>query len=322
MGRPKKNNAEYFSHDANMRDDIKIKALRRKFSHMGYAVWNYLLETLTNSDFFEIEWNEINIELLAADYDVTTEELTDIVNYSIKIGLLNIEDGKLFSLTHKQRLEVVSEYRERQRANGKKGGNPNFKKGQDNPYFSEKTLPKDNPEISGGYDFSEKTLPKDNPEITIVKESKVKKSKDIIIPPVYIPPLQGGNTHTELSESDKPPEQDNCVTTESPPVAEEKEKSSAKKEKEPVKRFQKPTIEEVKAYIAEKGYDVDAERFWNFYEAKDWFIGKNKMKNWHAAVATWQKKETDYVDIKQKRHDRRRGSEIRATCAEDYSEPL
>lgn len=143
-----------------------------------------------------------------------------------------------------------------------------------------------------------------------------------ITPPVYIPPLQGGNTHTELSESDKPPEQDNCVTTESPPVAEEKEKSSAKKEKEPVKRFQKPTIEEVKTYIAEKGYDVDAERFWNFYEAKDWFIGKNKMKNWHAAVATWQKKETDYVDIRQKRHDRRRGSEVRATCAEDYSEPL
>lgn len=143
-----------------------------------------------------------------------------------------------------------------------------------------------------------------------------------INPPVYIPPLQGGNTHTELSVSDNPTEQDNCVTTESPPVAEEKEKSSAKKEKEHVKRFQKPTIEEVKAYIAEKGYDVDAERFWNFYEAKDWFIGKNKMKNWHAAVATWQKKETDYVDIRQKRHDRRRGSEIRATCAEDYSEPL
>lgn len=159
-------------------------------------------------------------------------------------------------------------------------------------------------------------------KLTNITDNENVNDNDIIIPPVYIPPLQGGNTHTELSESDKPPEQDNCVTTESPPMAEEKEKSSAKKEKEPVKRFQKPTIEEVKAYIAEKGYDVDAERFWNFYEAKDWFIGKNKMKNWRAAVATWQKKETDYVDIKQKRHDRRRGSEIRATCAEDYSEPL
>lgn len=159
-------------------------------------------------------------------------------------------------------------------------------------------------------------------KLTNITDNENVNDNDIIIPPVYIPPLQGGNIHTELSESAQSSEQDNCVTTESPPVAEEKEKSSAKKEKEPVKRFQKPTIEEVKAYIAEKGYDVDAERFWNFYEAKDWFIGKNKMKNWRAAVATWQKKETDYVDIRQKRHDRRRGSEIRATCAEDYSEPL
>ena len=52
MARPKKNNAEYFTHDADMRNDVKIKALRRKFSHTGYAVWNYLLETLTDSDFF------------------------------------------------------------------------------------------------------------------------------------------------------------------------------------------------------------------------------------------------------------------------------
>lgn len=205
----------------------------------------------------------------------------------------------------------------RNNENGHKGGNPNFQKGKSNPYYDKKEnkITGDNPNIT-----------EDNPTLPNITEDKPinenENVNDIIIPPVCIPPLQGGNTHTELLESDKPPEQDNPVTTELPPVAEEKEKSCAKKEKEPVKRFQKPTIEEVKAYIAEKGYDVDAERFWNFYEAKDWFIGKNKMKNWHAAVATWQKKETDYVDIRQKRHDRRRGSEIRATCAEDYSEPL
>lgn len=80
MARPKKNNAEYFTHDADMRNDVKIKALRRKFSHTGYAVWNYLLETLTDSDFFEVEWEEINIELLAADYDVSVSELTEMLN--------------------------------------------------------------------------------------------------------------------------------------------------------------------------------------------------------------------------------------------------
>lgn len=115
MARPKKNNAEYFSHDADMRNDVKIKALRRKFSHNGYAVWNYLLETLTDSDFFEIEWEEINIELLAADYDVTVEELQAIVEYCLKIGLLQQQGDKLYSEAHKKRLTPLLANRERKR---------------------------------------------------------------------------------------------------------------------------------------------------------------------------------------------------------------
>ena len=106
MARPKKNNAEYFTHDADMRNDVKIKALRRKFSHTGYAVWNYLLETLTDSDFFEVEWEEINIELLAADYDVSVSELTEIVEYCVKIGLLQRAGNKLISKAHQQRFSL------------------------------------------------------------------------------------------------------------------------------------------------------------------------------------------------------------------------
>ena len=50
-----------------------------------------------------------------------------------------------------------------------------------------------------------------------------------------------------------------------------------------------PRIEDVVAYIKEKGYDVDAEVWYNFYQAKDWKIGINKMKNWHSCIATWAK---------------------------------
>lgn len=54
------------------------------------------------------------------------------------------------------------------------------------------------------------------------------------------------------------------------------------------KRFCPPTIEEVKAYVLESGYkDVDAERFFDFYASKGWFVGKNKMKDWRAAVRNW-----------------------------------
>lgn len=56
------------------------------------------------------------------------------------------------------------------------------------------------------------------------------------------------------------------------------------------KIFIPPTIEEVKDYLIEKKYtDIDPVRWWNFYNAKNWMIGKNKMKNWHSAIATWHK---------------------------------
>ena len=61
------------------------------------------------------------------------------------------------------------------------------------------------------------------------------------------------------------------------------------REKQANRRFVKPTVEEVRAYISEKNYPIDAEQFWNFYEAKGWMIGKSPMKNWKSCVATWLK---------------------------------
>jgi hypothetical protein len=56
------------------------------------------------------------------------------------------------------------------------------------------------------------------------------------------------------------------------------------------KRFKKPTIDEIKEYCRERGNGVDPVKFFNHYEAKGWYIGKNKMKNWKAAVITWEQK--------------------------------
>lgn len=53
------------------------------------------------------------------------------------------------------------------------------------------------------------------------------------------------------------------------------------------KRFIPPTINQVQDYCAEKGYDIDCERFVDFYESKGWMVGKNKMKDWKASVRTW-----------------------------------
>lgn len=53
------------------------------------------------------------------------------------------------------------------------------------------------------------------------------------------------------------------------------------------KRFAPPTPEDVREYCRENGLSVDADRFVDFYESKNWYVGKNKMKDWKAAVRNW-----------------------------------
>lgn len=52
-----------------------------------------------------------------------------------------------------------------------------------------------------------------------------------------------------------------------------------------------PSREEVQQYISEKGYHVDADTWFDFYESNGWMIGKGKMKDWKAAVRTWENRE-------------------------------
>ncbi len=84
-------------------------------------------------------------------------------------------------------------------------------------------------------------------------------------------------------------ESENNTTKENTYVSSLHSDTICAKEKQANRRFVKPTVEEVRAYISEKNYPIDAEQFWNFYEAKGWMIGKAPMKNWRACVATWLK---------------------------------
>ena len=57
------------------------------------------------------------------------------------------------------------------------------------------------------------------------------------------------------------------------------------------KRFEKPTLSEIKAYCIERGNKVDAQHFFDYYESNGWKVGKNSMKNWQAAIRTWERSE-------------------------------
>lgn len=55
------------------------------------------------------------------------------------------------------------------------------------------------------------------------------------------------------------------------------------------KRFTPPTVEEVEDYINEKGYNINAHKFIDYYTANGWRVGKSPMKDWKAAVRNWSR---------------------------------
>ena len=66
-------------------------------------------------------------------------------------------------------------------------------------------------------------------------------------------------------------------------------------------RFTPPSVEEVRVYCAERKNSVDPERFVDFYASKGWLVGKSRMKDWRAAVRSWERS-----DSQQKAQDKDR----------------
>jgi len=114
----------FFSHDADMRNDLKIRGLRRKFKNDGYAVWCYLLEVLTDTEELCIDIEAMN-DLLAADFDIEPDRLREIIGYCVKVGLFKREGGILYSERHRERIMGVlgkaRQLSERRSEAGKRG---------------------------------------------------------------------------------------------------------------------------------------------------------------------------------------------------------
>lgn len=55
------------------------------------------------------------------------------------------------------------------------------------------------------------------------------------------------------------------------------------------KNFKKPTVEEVRAYCEERSNGIDPQSWIDHYTANGWKVGKNPMKDWKAAVRTWER---------------------------------
>lgn len=128
--------------------------------------------------------------------------------------------------------------------------------------------------------YSEKPEVSENakPEVSANKKPVVSDSEE---------PEVSGIQKPEVSENSKPkPNQTKPIQTKP-----KREKSASRR------TFAKPSLDEVRAYVDEMGYTFDPEAFFNHYESNGWMVGRNHMKDWHAACRTWQSREkTKEVD--------------------------
>lgn len=66
-----------------------------------------------------------------------------------------------------------------------------------------------------------------------------------------------------------------------------------------IERFISPSVDQVAEYIVEQNYGVDAQQWHSFYASKGWMVGRNRMKDWRAAVRHWQFKNNPTQTVKQ-----------------------
>ena len=129
-----------------------------------------------------------------------------------------------------------------------------------------------------------------------VVEKEQKKRKGVYAPNVYTlipnakyadkPNIENGYTDTLQMDSENAEHKDDKINN-------LKINNFNNNSKRGSVRFTPPTLEEVKDYCKERCNNVDPERFIDFYSSKGWMIGKNKMKDWKAAVRTWERRDNN-----------------------------
>lgn len=271
-----------FSHANNARYDSRLIALRSRHGWLGYGLYWALIELLNAADeailvadycalSYELRVDEATLQSVIEDFDLFDFTQSDA------------GDTLFSSNTLSEQSAAASRISKIRAAAGSRGGAP---RGNSNAAKNKQK------QANGCFETS--------------------KNKQMLISPAIESPTSIYEEREEQNFDKKAENIENSAQNQNYPTIlhvnvnqanlrvekEQREKKEIDKERkeqrekivvEKAHRFCPPTVDEVKAYILEKGYAVDAERFCDFYESKAWFVGKNKMKSWQAAVRNWQR---------------------------------
>lgn len=263
MARPNKIGLDYFPLDVDIFEDEKVSAISGEFGIKGEITVIKLLCAIYRNGYF-ILWNDLlKFKLLRSLPGISSELIESIVN---RLVIWEFFDKHLFDsvkvLTSRGIQKRYFEASKRRKIEGEL------------PYLLINVC--NNVVNVCNNPFSDSI----NASKNLTKESKGKKRKEN--KEKIQKKADGAAFLSEHTAYDS-------VKIQSGDAAIEERKSSAQK-KESGTRFNPPAVEEVAAYCAERGNNVDAHAWWDFYQSKGWMVGKNKMKDWKAAVRTWEQR--------------------------------
>lgn len=270
-----------FSHANNARYDSRLIALRSRHGWLGYGLYWALLELLNATDeailvadycalSYELRVDEATLQSVIEDFD-----LFDFTQSATGVTLVS-------SNTLSEQRAAASRISEIRAAAGSRGGAPHGnsnaaknKQKQAKGCFEtsknkQKVVSSVIDSISNDYEGAEANI--------VDKTAKNAGAKNIY-------PTSLHDNINQVNNQDKKEKEEKKEI-----YKERKEQREKEVVVEKAPRFCPPTVDEVKAYCLAKHYTIDAENFCDFYESKGWFVGKNKMKSWQAAVRTWQRR--------------------------------
>lgn len=219
---------EWFRHDTDAHNDIKLKKLARDYGLEGIGAYWIVVEILYANG-GSLPERDVRDELEFID--------KDILNNLIEYRLVTLEDGIVSCHRVMEELQYQADCKQQRSEHGRRAANARWSNAQ---------------ACTGMREHAQECspMPSDAHDATLPDHTN---KKDISLTKV----------------------------------------SSISKEGASASRFQKPTVEEVRAYCNERQNGVDAQSFIDFYESKGWMIGKNHMKDWKAAVRTWERSRTE-----------------------------
>lgn len=105
MSRNNKTGLDYFSHDTDMSNDIKLKFIKAKHGLIGYAVYNKLLEEIYRDNGYYLEINDRYIILFSDENKIEVDVCKDIINDCINEKLFNINLYNVYSILTSRRIQ-------------------------------------------------------------------------------------------------------------------------------------------------------------------------------------------------------------------------